>query len=237
MGAHRSQRRPNSRSAATRARLLAVAEQLFAAQGVASVTLAQVGEAAGQRNAAACQYHFGNKEGLLQAIVDKHVPGIAARRRELLDDIDEQTVPDLRRVVHAFVQPVAEKVDDPNGGRDFIRITAQLVALHSVANLELGPSPLQLPGGDRLARVLKAALAQQRLPDAVVAQRAMLAAVLLFHGVSDHLRMRELTDGEDTAVDTSSFMQTLEDAVAAVLAGPGPQSATTPAAAGRRRTA
>lgn len=72
--------RPTRRSLATRARLVSVAELLFAARGIEGVSLIEISRAAGQRNSNACQYHFGDKQGLVQAILDKHVPGIADRK-------------------------------------------------------------------------------------------------------------------------------------------------------------
>ena len=68
---------PTRRSLETRARLIAVAERLLAARSIEGVSLNEISKAAGQRNSNVCQYHFGNKQGLLQAILDKHVLGIA----------------------------------------------------------------------------------------------------------------------------------------------------------------
>ncbi len=208
------------RSTVTRAKLVATAERLFAERGIDGVTLQEIGKLSGQRNAAACQYHFGHREGLLQAIIDKHVPGIAARRRALLDVLEAEGRRDLRSVVQAFVQPVAEKLLDPDGGAHFIRISAQLVALHTLSVQHLAPSPLRLPGGDRLTRALGRALKPLKVPRAVSMQRTMLAAVLLFHGLADHTRMREAAGRDDGVMDTQRFVHTLEDAMVALLSGP-----------------
>lgn len=209
-----------SRGTVTRAKLVAVAERLFAERGIDGVTLQEIGRLSGQRNAAACQYHFGNREGLLQAIIDKHVPGIAAHRHGLLDALEAEGRRDVRSVVQAFVQPVAEKLLDPDGGGHFIRISAQLVALHTLSVQHLAPSPLRLPGGDRLTRALARALKPLKLPRAVSMQRTMLAAVLLFHGLADHTRMREAAGRYDGAMDTRRFVHTLEDAMVALLSAP-----------------
>jgi len=218
------QERLTPRSAATRAKLITVAERLFASRGVDGVTLAEIGKLAGQRNAAVCQYHFGGRDSLLQAIIDKHVPGIVARRHVLLDELERVGHFDLSDVVRALVRPVAAKLTDPDGGRDFIRINAQLVALHTVHVRHAGPSPLKLPANDRFTLFLERALAGQELPVAVLKQRAMLAAVLLFHGLADHLRMLELADTMDASMDTELFLGTLEDSIVAVLRGPSQPS-------------
>jgi hypothetical protein len=147
-----------------------------------------------------------------------------ARRHVLLDELERVGHFDLSDVVRALVRPVAAKLTDPDGGRDFIRINAQLVALHTVHVRHAGPSPLKLPANDRFTLFLERALAGQELPVAVLKQRAMLAAVLLFHGLADHLRMLELADTMDASMDTELFLGTLEDSIVAVLRGPSQPS-------------
>lgn len=208
------------RSIATRAKLVAVAERLFAERGVAGVALSEINKAAGQRNANACQYHFGSKDGLLQAIIDKHVPGIAARRNDMLDRLEAEGSLDLRSVVRAFVYPVAEKLFDPNGGQEFIRVNAQLTVSHTLALQNPAASPLRVHGVDRLNRSLRQALAGLDLPEAIQRQRLLLAAMLLFHGLADHSRMLEATGQNDASTDTELFVCDLEDSIIALLSAP-----------------
>ncbi len=62
-------RTQQERKAETRARLLAAAADLFAEQGVDAVSVDAVAEAAG-RTSGAVYAHFGNKQGLLLALLD-----------------------------------------------------------------------------------------------------------------------------------------------------------------------
>jgi len=208
------------RTIATRAKLVAVAERLFAERGVEGVSLNEINKLAGQRNSNACQYHFGNKEGLLQSILDKHIPGIAARRNERLDQLEAQGSASLRDVIRAFVYPVAEKLFDPNGGKEFIRVNAQLVVPHMLSQQRLTGAPLIVPGLDRLTRSLRNALGEFQLPEPVVSQRLLLAAMLLFHGLADHSRMLEVLGRSDPAIDTELFVNNLEDSIVALLSAP-----------------
>jgi AcrR family transcriptional regulator len=216
---------PTPRSAATRAKLMAVAERLFAERSIAGVSLNEISKAAGQRNSNVCQYHFGDKQGLVQAILDKHVPGIAARREALLDGIERMDQIDrngngrLRSLVEAFVRPVAEKLHDTDGGRDFIRINAQLIALHTLSVQGLPASPLRLARADRFSRELRAALGS-RLPDAIAQQRLMLAAVLLFHGLDDFSRLLDASGRRGATTNADLFVASLEDAIVALLSAP-----------------
>ena len=65
-------------------RILDAAEILFAEQGVKQSTTRQITEAAGV-NVAAVNYHFGNKDKLLEAIFERRIGPLNATRLELLD--------------------------------------------------------------------------------------------------------------------------------------------------------
>ncbi len=210
--------RLSPRSAATRARLLSVAERLFAERGVQGVPLSDINKASGQRNANACQYHFGGREGLLQAIIDKHVPGIAARRGELLDELEARGPLTLDGLVDAWLQPVVEKLQDPDGGREFIRVNAQLTAQHMLSLLKPGQGALHAPGAARLVSGWNRVLAN--LPAAVRQQRLHLASILVFHGLADHSRLQEQLGDDDPAHDTGLFVATLRDGIIALLSEP-----------------
>jgi AcrR family transcriptional regulator len=74
---------------------------------------------AGQANDSAVGYHFGSRQGLLEAIVAKHVAEMD-RRRTLPPREDG-----LRALVDAIVAPTADLLATADG-RDFLRITEQL---------------------------------------------------------------------------------------------------------------
>jgi AcrR family transcriptional regulator len=193
---------------------------LFAEHGIDGASLNEISRAAGQRNSNVCQYHFGSKEGLIQAILDKHVPGIAARRNELLDALEKRGAFELRDLACAFVRPVAEKLCDPDGGAEFIRINAGLVALHTLYAFGVPVSSLRLARAARFRRLLAPLLAAAGLPEAVAQQRMMLGAVMLFHGLADHCRMRDTTATRSAALDTPLFIATLEDSIVGLWAAP-----------------
>jgi AcrR family transcriptional regulator len=111
----------------TRAELLSAAEALFAEKGIDAVSLREINRSAGQRNASALQYHFATRDGLLQAILDKHKQSIEIARHALLDQYESRGTADLRDLVGAFVLPLASKLTDRNGGPDYLQIAAELV--------------------------------------------------------------------------------------------------------------
>ena len=77
----------------TPSRLVVAAERLFAEQGEEATSLRAITRAA-MSNAAAVHYHFGGRDGLLRAVLDRHLGPLAARRRHLLEAVaDEQRRP------------------------------------------------------------------------------------------------------------------------------------------------
>ncbi len=117
---------------ATQQQLIGAAETLFATRGIDAVSLREITVAAGVRNSTALQYHFGDREGLLRAVLRKHHPDVELRRHALLDEYEAGSAPgatlgELRPLVAAFVRPPASKLTDADGGREYLRIMAQLV--------------------------------------------------------------------------------------------------------------
>jgi AcrR family transcriptional regulator len=124
----------------TRDRLVGAAERLFAECGIHVVSLRQVAREAGQANTGAIQYHFGGRSGLLAAIVRKHWSDSEPRRHALLDRYEDEGGGDLRELAAALVLPLAAKLSDPDGGRAYLRISAELYNRpHPFAELNLDP--------------------------------------------------------------------------------------------------
>lgn len=93
----------------TRARLVAAAERLFIEGGEEATSLRAVTREA-ISNAAAVHYHFGGRDGLLRAVLNRHLEGRQARRMRLLDKASEQygdNVP-AQVVLTAIVRPDLE---------------------------------------------------------------------------------------------------------------------------------
>lgn len=88
--------------------MIDAAERLAAEKGLAAMSLREVQAAAGQRNKSAAQYHFGSKEGLVEAIAAARMGVIGAHRREMLDALGPH--PTRRQLVEALVVPMADHV-------------------------------------------------------------------------------------------------------------------------------
>src|SRR3954462_10428030 len=106
-------------STITRALLLRAGERRFARDGVAGARMSDVVRDAGQANDSAVGYHFGSRQGLLEAIVSKHVAAMDAGRAVPLRSAG------IPRLVEAIVRHTADLLTTADG-RDFLRIMEQL---------------------------------------------------------------------------------------------------------------
>ena len=100
--------------------MIAAAERIVAERGLTAMSLRVVQQESGQRNKSAAQYHFGSRDGLIEAVLATRMSAVNARRRAMLDAIDgapagEQAIgaaqgeSALRPLVEALVRPVAEQ--------------------------------------------------------------------------------------------------------------------------------
>ena len=106
-------KRDDPRRMATQVALIESAERLFAEAGVDAISTRQIGAAIGSLNTNVVAYHFGSKDGLIEAVFRHRLAIIDRRRGELLDRIDfagdGASIPVLLR---AFALPLFEQVDD-----------------------------------------------------------------------------------------------------------------------------
>ena len=99
---------------------------MFAEQGLEHVSLRQITSAAKQKNTSALHYHFGSRQNLIEAIFSLRMSRINERRMEMLMDLERKgTAIDLRAVVAARVNPLAERLMTPEGPDYYVRFLAQ----------------------------------------------------------------------------------------------------------------
>lgn len=108
----------------TKDRILDVAEQLFAEQGFGATSMRAITNEAAV-NLAAINYHFGSKEGLVQAIFSRRLVPMNAERLKRLRALEAThgvLIP-LEDLVRAFIGPALELSRDVRGGgARFIRL-------------------------------------------------------------------------------------------------------------------
>lgn len=105
--------------------LLDAAGALWAKRGLGRASLREIGRAAGQGNTRVVQYHFGDEDGLLDAVLDRERQKIEAARAPLLDALENGDHAELREHAAALVRPLGERLATPSG-RHHLAIAAEL---------------------------------------------------------------------------------------------------------------
>lgn len=140
----------------TREKLLDCAEELFGAHGIEGVSLRAINTAAGL-SPAALHYHFGTKQSLVEALLERRMPALMERRRVLLDELSNIATPiTTRDVLGALINPMVELLVE--GGEPSLRYLRLLHRLQTDGDLDPQFVIERWPGGvDRLEPLLRKA--------------------------------------------------------------------------------
>ncbi len=200
---------PNSQKG-TREQMVDAAEQLMARHGIDAVSLNEIVRTAGQRNASALQYHFGNKAGLVQAIFDKHTPAIEQRREKYLEKLSAK--PTLVEIVRALVLPLVEELDNPDGGHNYLLFLGRMQhhSLGPQSSADSRPNePLQ-----RIAVLLR--IHESKLPPLQAEFRATIVRDVLIHSLADYC-LRLQNNPEYDHDHRPAFVASLTGSITAIL--------------------
>ncbi len=123
----RTRLRDGSVSSATRARILAAAERLFAERGYHGVSLRQIGDEA-DAQIALINYHFGTKDMLYRAVFENRLKPVSERRQAALAAAlaCEGGRPTIEAVLDAFARSWIE-LRDTEDGCSYTRLIAREV--------------------------------------------------------------------------------------------------------------
>lgn len=117
----------------TRDRVLDAAERLFAERGLDAVSVRDITREAGA-NLGAINYHFGTKDNLIRAVLERRIAPVSAERLRALDAVEKayekrQRPPKLEALLEAMFRPAVEQAMDPKrGGHTFGRLMARCFA-------------------------------------------------------------------------------------------------------------
>jgi TetR/AcrR family transcriptional regulator, regulator of cefoperazone and chloramphenicol sensitivity len=195
---------------ATRALLVREAERLFARRGLYQVTVREIVEAAGQRNVSALSYHFGSREGVIEAILIRHGDPTDIARGELLEKVGRDA--STRDLVATLVIPYAAHLDQPEG-RDYLRIVAQMTPRFATwRDSAAGTGPRLIEVLDILEQRpqhLSAALRRERVVELIMLMTVALAE-----------RARTIESGRALELDNPTFEANLTDVLVGILEAP-----------------
>jgi len=182
----------------TRAKILDAAEELFAQNSITGTSLLDIAKASEQRNRSALQYHFTNKEGLLDAVLDRHAFQIFDQRNTMLDELEKRDSYSFKDLMLALIVPMADHMDRP-GGANFLRIHSDLMSHEHFKDFRTrrynklnDMQRLRAMGKDQIPGISEHELESRRI----------LTGCLLIHGFSSYL-------GNNPQPDRQVFVETL----------------------------
>jgi AcrR family transcriptional regulator len=171
----------------TREKLVDEAARAFAADGVFTASLIEITRRAGQRNRGALHYHFGSRNGVICAVLERHADFLAQREGELLEIALASPDDDVASVVEAIVRPASELAESGWRGRCFLVILAELIE-EDPASLDPKVSDvLARTGGYAVYSLLATRMAD--VSDEVRAERFALATGFILRAVADRARV------------------------------------------------
>ena len=200
-----------------RQQLLDAAAREFAEHGVWNASLIEVTRRAGQRNRAALRYHFGSREAVLCAVLERHVEFLAQREGELLAKALETAADDVGAVVEAIVRPAAELAASGWHGRDCLLIVAELAGEDPARLSPELESVLARTGGHAVYALL--ADRMPALSHELVDERFSLITSFILRAVADRARALERHKRPARPqLDDETFVENLVAMVAAAVA-------------------
>ena len=207
-------------SARTRDKLLAAAEELYGSRSIDAVSLREITARAGQKNPNALQYHFKDRDGLLQAIIDRHSARVAEYREAYFQRAAQGEWQGAEAAARCLVMPIIEYVQHSPEAVNFVRIVSQVRALN-LASDSGRDHGLRFPAVPGLKTLFDSALAE--LPPREAQRRVYLVVNTTFHGIADIYRQPK--DGLNPVLNARGPMaEQLVGLVQAGLAAPSRES-------------
>jgi AcrR family transcriptional regulator len=198
--------------------MLDAAERLFALKGIDAVSIREIVRAAGQSNPSALHYHFGSREALIGALMERRIRALGVTRGRRFDEWLASSRPlSVHGLIAMTIDVLAEVVRDEPWGPDYVRVAAQ--ALFSPGfRLRKQIDPSALDSQNRINDALR-----RLLPD-VPARVFEVRIRILTHEAIYSIARWVQSNGAVTPHNARHFEDTLRlttDFLAAGLAAPG----------------
>ena len=200
-----------------RERLLDCAERLFAEHGLRGVSLRAINADAGL-SPAALHYHFGTRQALVDALLERRMDELMLRRREILDSLEtEAGRPTPRGVLDALLRPMVELLaQEDEAGRRYVRLLARLQADGDLD--EAFVMARYRAGIDRVEPLLQRALPEH--PASLVRLRLLLCIELFMRALADWQTLAATWRDDEPALSLDAFVASLTDFLCGGLEAP-----------------
>jgi len=194
-----------------RQRLLETAAELLDRDGIDGCSARAIATAAGHRNVAAVNYHFGNREQLVRAVLTSRSATLDAQRHVLLDDLEANGDVTPRDALAATLAPLVALLDEP-AGRRHLRLINQ-AANHPAyfAHASIRSVAGAARGAAHLAPLL------HHVPPATRPQRAQHVFGMTLYALAEQARLLDTDPPPRPVLDTATFTTDLIDIVIGAL--------------------
>jgi AcrR family transcriptional regulator len=201
-------------SPSVRERILDVAERLFAEHGMTGVGLRAITNEA-KVNLASIAYHFGSKDGLLEALFAQRAAPIAQERLRLLAlCLESGQKPALEDILDAFLRPALVLGVQPQfGGPAFVKLRARLATEPETLSRKILSRAFDLSSRKFIDAIAQAV---SELPRAEIEWRFHFMLGAMFYTMADSGRIQALTNGR---IDPGNVKRALHHMIPFLAAG------------------
>lgn len=202
----------------------------MAERGIEGVSLNEINSAAGQRSTASLHYHFGGRDGLVRAIMQRHGPWLRDRHEELYAELVRAgREAEVRALTEVIVLPLAEYLALGPSPRAAIRIWASALNRPQLAVEEVQHlvDPALTEASRRLIALMEAVM-----PRELAVERLFLASQSALHLLADRAALEDAPDSRRRPLPLPLMTANLVDMTVAALTAPvGEETARIAAAA------
>lgn len=193
-------------------KLVLAAETLFARNGLDGASLREIASTAGHKNHNAVQYHFGSREGLVQAVFSFRMMQMDATRTQMFHEAEKEgRLDDLRTIVEIIFVPQIDLIG-VHGDHAYSAFLSEYLMRFSGSSFG--------DFGEGLPHSLRLTLVQLRklMPEMsdVAAQRRLITACFMFLNVLA-IYTRQLK-GAKTETLALAVSDTIDQIIAALKA-------------------
>lgn len=212
------QNKHQSRSANTRELFICAAQKLYAERSIDSVSLSEITIAAKQKNRNALQYHFGNREGLLQAILDRHAGQVHELRRGYISQAEESGWSNAEASARILIMPLADYVERNPEAVHYVKVLSQLAALNSDLVNPSNRSSISFQEEEELKKLMRDAFSHLHSTEA--RRRLFLVVSITFHAIADIARASERSSTASILRNHDAMFEQLVCCVETLISAP-----------------
>ncbi len=181
-----------------------------------NASLIEITRKAGQGNRGALHYHFGSRDGVLCAVIDRNAEFLARREGELLAIASRAAEEDVAVVIEAIVRPAAELAESSWRGRCCLLIIAELAGEDPAYYSKQLQAVLARTGGNEVYALLANRMAD--VGDEVRVERFALITSFILRAVADRARLLGRRGGKGRPqLEYEAFVRNLVAMAAAAM--------------------